>query len=564
MNNLQLILEELAGKDLVTIYHASKNPDLNGIMANDDFVPGSFGSGYMHGKGFYSVWKKEDLNSYGDFTYKGVVNLVESNILIIDPTFAYNTKQTISGNYIKKQLKKAGISAIGTISFPFLKDRDTLLFNKKEISVNEFNSSKLLRDILDENPSVKERFDGVAYKGDVDGHCLLMWNYHKVKIIGSFDVKKNKTEINAKSFEKQKIKKFRNETIYSSGNIKIVERNGDYLFFKNANKKNRKPEITMSRELKDSESFPLLDYKLFKNFLRENKIPKKIASSLTFTNGKKMIRTSNFSKTATERTGEFVSSVFSSSVYKDIKNGNFINRVNKILSLDKINGDNEEYLNQIDELTKGEEEKKIVLDYMKKTPIITHCLHLLPTFMEENKYIIFDCQNKKNISLAEEKNRLIVMPLKSFNGKFINFPRAIQLKLGDVFFLLKKDNIEEFDLTSFFQDTKIFITEIFGKYFSKKLKTLKNSVNMIFVDATPSYFSNAEVIPPCLFLKYPNYIDSVVFPNKVKIDFGNSKRNWVFTKNIKEVIITSGMDNFSLNELKKRNPNVNFTKEQYK
>lgn len=42
MVNLKVILEELASPKAITIYHNPKIPNLNGIMANDDFVPGFF------------------------------------------------------------------------------------------------------------------------------------------------------------------------------------------------------------------------------------------------------------------------------------------------------------------------------------------------------------------------------------------------------------------------------------------------------------------------------------------------------------------------------------------
>lgn len=71
-----------------------------------------FGDRGIYGRGFYYVWKKEDLdgategenNKYGKYSYKGTIPL-NSKILILDPNFYKHIyKKEPEEDFIKNQL----------------------------------------------------------------------------------------------------------------------------------------------------------------------------------------------------------------------------------------------------------------------------------------------------------------------------------------------------------------------------------------------------------------------------------------------------------------------------
>jgi len=613
--NIERLFEELASASTITIYHNSQNRNLSGVMANDDYTPGEFGAGSMHGKGFYSVWKKEEVggkgnyNRYGSNNYKGTVPL-NSNILVLDPDFYKEIyKKEPSINFIEDQLIKAGVN---------VKDMNTPLYikgkfykkNPEELLSKNFNK-RIARELYKESTStllyninggkgthgsgkgsfLQKYFDGVAYWGSSDLHCLLMWNYKLVKIIGKYNKSENKTKINIKDYKKQKENKFRNETIFSSKKVKIIERNGFYYFIvrvKNSKEgdaffglkpnQNVITDFKISRDQKhvDEYSNAFKDFDKIEKFKKEYNIPDYVINSLTFTNGKKMNDKKNAKEIIINRNkkgGEFTKEDFDSLIRKKT----FFKEIQEYCDNLK-KGDNREndfpydLENFINASPKNAERVKNI---MKGRPLRIKSLHTLPDAIENSVDTVLVNTSKSKIfnpvsySYFSRYDDKFLGKLKGFPSKMVssvNFlPFFKNKKLNTVdcsafkfmlFIVGDKGNDEENSRRTDYETLRKVINED-TKYINCAFK------NLYFDSGKNSY--GKDFAPPCLF--GANYKGSKIddyrvinLSNLKKINFGNNSNFWKFNPKIIDnltqnvIFCNEELDKKSILELKKRNP----------
>ena len=551
MKNLIEILEELGSINQMTIYHASKNSNLSGTMANDDFNPGLYGSGSAYGRGFYSVWKKEDLNikRYGDFVYKGVINLNDSNILIVDPLFYKELKKPIPEDYIQEQ---TGIpyeknSIWNDFELPSVVGNKVFYYNKK-YSIDDFISSDLLKDLLSEYPSIIENFDGVAYRGKIDGHCLLMWDYKKVKIIGKYNVKTNKTNLDLRNYKKQKSLKGREEkferyTIYSKGKIKIKKYSNEYRFFNGE----ISVAILLSRDMKkDYNSDILGDLKKAKKFLVDYKIPKKIVDNLTFTNGKKIINIYSAVKMFEKRNNAFLPYTHKN-IEEDIKNNYVFKRLKKLKGEQLYR-----YIGNLDFVARVSDKnsKDKLINQMEKEKIIISDFKKYPKFLICNPKAVIDCSNGKL------RENLINYPeyFKEIKGKLIKLPKMVSINLDTAINLSKEKS--EIDLTWLFHKTKLGIVQ--NEKTTKSLKSIKKFTNCILaLDNLDNFYAGLETLPSVMFSNF--YKPEAYIPKCKKIET-LSVNDWKFPKGkVNHIFYHKGMEKETIDMLKKKNPNIDFS-----
>lgn len=567
---IQNLVEELASEKQITIYHVSRDANLGRILANDDFTPGIFGSGYMHGKGFYTVWKKEDLSikRYGRFIYKGVINFKKNKILILDPDFFKELKIKITQNFIEEQLRKA----IPNLDKKFLPEfkNGNIEYKGKSVAADNFNSSDFLSSLRKVIPHLERYFDGVAYRGERDGHCILMWNFREVKILGRYNPKDKKTKIDIENYKKQKKSFFYDHTIYNENGIKLVEQNKKYILTDK-----RKVVSLLSRELRDS-VFIGDQINAFIKSLKKYKIPEEIVKSLTLSNGINVLNKHSVIKTFEKRTGRKMN--FSvETIQNDIDKGIFVKKLNGILKstfkstfkpfgspFSRHEGYKQavyEYFNELyieDENDRKKLEK--VNKLLEKDKLIVYEIQDLPEFLEKNKNTFFECGSgnlENSFQIGEAKKVFEI-----FGDRLINVPKKMRMSLYQALKMFRDKS--KVDLTKQVGNCKLILKQTGYNNGGNSLLKIKKFVNCVLINPEFSNF-RSDVLPPCIFDS--NFIrgaekESNFIPPCSSIDFGNSEKTWIFPSNFKEIEYPKNLSRVSLHILEKRNPKIKFIKRE--
>lgn len=561
MNRLLMLAEEYASVNKIAIYHANRNNRLANTKAQDDYNAGN-NAGIMHGKGIYTVWKKESLRSnYGAYVNKGYVDINKFKILILDPEFYKEIKKEIPKNFVEDQLRAVGITDLKGIR-PRTYENGKIC--DKGRPIRDTSSSGYLLKLEEKIRNLHTLFDGCAYDGRGDGNCLLMWNEKAVIITGVYDIRSGKTidkKENIKNVIRQKhlaSEKHENKTVYSNKVAKIAERKQKYLFFEKKGKGAIKPLFWISRTQKRKSENTFKNIDLIADFAKRNSIPERIIKSLTFTNGVSIIDREGTETTIKRRRGSLRVNFDFEDIREDIENETIVDKMNIILKKTKMNSKDKEYLEQITKFSNyhnnshGEE----IIIQMKKTPLVIRKFGRTQQSFEFNRNCIFDMNFENKIELRYhqyDRNKRFIMRGRNvrFRGSFINIPTIIKIGWTSAYYLFEKSGV--LDLTTKF-DGKTVVLDYTD--FDNNSKIHKFS-GCTLLNADPEYLDECKTLPP---VEFDDRFAStnITIKSAESIDFGNNKKHWKLPISVNKVFYSNFLNVEALKELKKRNPDVIF------